>query len=142
MLITAASICMASSCDDRSNEHKYFTIINKSSMNLRCQMILQGIITPADTIYQCDNFGYFISLDSLVSINSPGNRGGWETTFRGVPYLQLLIMNDSIYMHSEMYNFDCDTIRKYVPILHRYQLKLEDLQKMNWTVEYPPKRSA
>ena len=139
MLITAASICMASSCDDKSNEHKYFTIINKSSMNIRCQMILQGIITPADTILDCGIVADFISADSIFSIKSPGYSGGWETTFRGVPYLQLLMMNDSMYMHYfTMSNFNCDTIRKYVPILHRYQLKLEDLQRMNWTVVYPP----
>ena len=32
----------------------------------------------------------------------------------------------------------CDTIQKYVPVLYRYQLKLEDLEQMNWTVVYPP----
>jgi len=32
----------------------------------------------------------------------------------------------------------CDTIRKYVPVLHTYQLTLEDLQQMNWMVVYPP----
>jgi len=139
-LIVLTMICMASSCDDKSNEHKYFTIVNKSSMNIRCQMILQGIITPADTIYQCNNIPFLISADSLYLNKSPGhNRGGWETTFGEVPYLQLLIMNDSIYRYySRTYNFNCDTIRKYVPILHRYQLKLEDLQRMNWIVVYPP----
>jgi hypothetical protein len=32
----------------------------------------------------------------------------------------------------------CDTIRKYVPILYTYRLTLEDLQRMNWMIVYPP----
>lgn len=31
-----------------------------------------------------------------------------------------------------------DTVHKKVPILHIYQLKQTDLEKMNWTVIYPP----
>jgi len=41
-------------------------------------------------------------------------------------------------IYKKYWNEPCDTIRKYVPILHRYQLTLEDLQRMNWTVVYPP----
>ena len=32
----------------------------------------------------------------------------------------------------------CDTIRKYVPVLQRYRLNLEDLENLNWIVPYPP----
>ena len=32
----------------------------------------------------------------------------------------------------------CDTIRKYVPILHRYRVSLEDMEQANWTIVYPP----
>ena len=32
----------------------------------------------------------------------------------------------------------CDTIRKYVPFLHRYLVSLEDMEQANWTIVYPP----
>jgi len=139
MLITAVIISMASSCDDRSDEHKHYTIVNKSSRNISCQMSELGIKTLTDTIFQCGVPTISLLVDSLFPIKSPGYKGGWETILKGVSYLQLLIMDDSIYIHySKMYNYNCDTIHKYVPILYRYQLTLEDLQQMNWTVVYPP----
>jgi len=126
-------------CRPYDDEHKYFTFVNKSSINLRCQEIWQGIITPADTIYQCQNIPFHISADSSLFIKNGSYPRGWETDFKVIPYLQLLIMNEDVYIHyASMFNFNCDSIRKYVPILYRYQLKLEDLQRMNWTVVYPP----
>jgi len=138
MLLIIAFITLCA-CPDNNYEHKYFTIVNKSPINLRCQIIVQSIITPADTIYDCGIIPFLISADSSYFVESGEYRGGWETVFRGIPYLQLLLMEDSIYMdYFFKYNYNCDTIRKYVPVLHRYQLKLEDLQRMNWTVVYPP----
>jgi hypothetical protein len=132
-----AGMSMAGSCNDRDEEHKYFTFVNKSLVDIRCQELWQITITPADSIYQCDMTTEWVFLrDSSYSIESPGYRGGWETSFRSIPYLQLLIMDAHVF--SQYRTEPCDTIRKYVPILHRYQLTLEDLQRMNWTVVYPP----
>jgi hypothetical protein len=60
----------------------------------------------------------------------------WEETLGKHSVFQLLITDAEIF---NQYKKDtCDTIRKYVPILHHYQLTLEDLQRMNWTIVYPP----
>ena len=134
-----AACVLLYSCWYREDGHKYITFVNKSSSDLRCQEIWQGLITPEDTIYQCQNIPFHISADSLYYIQNAGYHGGWETDFKTISYLQLLIMDETIYLHYvNKFNFNCDSIRKYVPILHCYQLKLEDLQRMNWTVVYPP----
>ena len=61
---------------------------------------------------------------------------GWKADFNVVPCMQFLIMDREIY---RKYMFEpCDTIRKYVPILHRYLVSLEDMEQANWTIVYPP----
>lgn len=60
----------------------------------------------------------------------------WEVEFSGCSYYQLLIVDGEVY---KKYKDDSiDSIRKKVPILHIYQLTQSDLEKMNWTVIYPP----
>jgi hypothetical protein len=69
----------------------------------------------------------------------------WDYILKKVYYeLTILIVDfelyqkysDEIYYNS--YKEPCDTFRKYVPILHCYRLTLQDLERMNWTVVYPP----
>jgi len=50
--------------------------------------------------------------------------------------LTVFILDGELY--EEYWQQPCDTIRKYVPILHTYRLTSEDLQRMNWTVVYSP----
>ena len=33
---------------------------------------------------------------------------------------------------------DEDTLRKYVPVVQRYHLTIKDLERLHWTVSYPP----
>jgi len=137
MLIILALICMASSCENKNDEHKYITLVNKSYKDIACQMLWQGTISNADSLFDCSLVtNYFVMKDSCYLIKNGSYRGGWETDFTVIPYLQLLIMDGELY--DEYWQQPCDTIRKYVSILQRYQLKLEDLQRMNWTVVYPP----
>jgi len=137
MLIVLAPMCMASSCENKNDEHKYITLINKSVNNIACQMLWQGTISEADSLFDCSLVtNYFVSKDSSYLIKNGSHSGGWETDFTVIPYLQLLIMDGELFKQYSL--APCDTIRKYVPILYRYQLKLEDLQRMNWTVVFPP----
>lgn len=80
---------------------------------------------------------YFIKKDSSFIFECLNTHLGWEGDFEVIPYLQIIVMDGKNYI--DYFKEPCDTIRKYVPILHRYQLKLEDLERMNWTVVYPPK---
>lgn len=62
---------------------------------------------------------------------------GWYDYFDDYKYIQFLIADCDTFW--KYYSEPCDTIRKYVPVLHVYRLTLEDLERMNWTVVYPPK---
>jgi len=135
ILLIAIPILLCA-CPDKEDGHRYITFINKSGQIIACQEFWSGHITNADTLFQCAIAAVGIPADSLFNFPSL-NHSGWETDFRAIPYIQYLIMDGEIY-REYIAPPDCDTIRKYVPILHRYQLTLEDLQRMNWTVIYPP----
>ncbi len=132
--LIAASILLCA-CPSKDNGHQYITLANKSDQEIVCQALWSGSITNADTLYQCHIGAEGIRADTLYCYSSLSDYG-WESDFEAIPYLQLLIMDAETY--SKYLGEPCDTIRKYVPILHRYRLKLEDLQRMNWTVVYPP----
>jgi hypothetical protein len=144
ILILLALISMASSCEHIENGHKYINMVNKSDRDIRCQMIWQGIITPADTIYECYTSSVLIKTDStnLWECGDFDRGKSWEYDFKVIPYIQFLIVDadtyDNIMAEYGWGDNGCDSIRKYVSILHRYQLTLQDLQRMNWTVVYPP----
>ena len=135
ILFIATSMLLCA-CKNKEEGHCYITFINKSGQMIACQEFWSVHITESDTLYQCRIPAAGIPADSLVNFSSL-NDSGWETDFRAIPYIQYLIMDGDIY--KDFINPpNCDTIRKYVPILHRYRLTLEDLQRMNWTVVYPP----
>jgi hypothetical protein len=134
LLLTACSILYA--CP-RKEAHYFITFVNKSDKDIACQMFWSGNITSADTLFQCGLGANRIPADSLCNYPNGSHSGGWESDFGVIPFIQFLVMNDEIFWQHHLE--PCDTIRKYVPILHRYQLTLEDLQRMNWTVVYPPK---
>jgi len=128
----------AGCCDNKFDGQEYIYIVNKSSVDIRCQLNWPKSIPTADTLYRCQKIPFKVQRDSIY-LHPSGNwdRGlGWEYDFKSNPYIQFLIMDDTI--HHQYFLEPCDTIRKYVPILHHYELTLEDLQRMNWTVVYPP----
>jgi len=68
---------------------------------------------------------------------SPGNeysdyiRCGWEEALENT-YYQLFIINTEI-----VDTVPCDTISKNNLILRRYQLSVNELDNMNWFINYP-----
>jgi len=115
---------------------RYITVINKSERKIVCQPYCSNVKVPnTDTLFQCRHAADGILPDSLYRYSS-ASYSGWEIDFKEITYIQFLIMNSEIY--ENYIGTPCDTIRKYVPILHCYRLMLEDLQSMNWTVVYPP----
>ena len=124
-------------CFDYKERTLYITFVNKSDREIVCQRLWSGSITEADTLLECRTGA--IRIDSLYRFKS-GNRLGWETDFDVIPYIQFSVMDAETYIRYIEEPFD--TIRKYVIILHRYQLTLEDLQRMNWIVVYPPEDVA
>lgn len=67
--------------------------------------------------------------------NYIGNGDKWENVFPGLPKDTL-----SIYIFSEdtLKSYDWGKVKEDYKILSRYDLSLDDLKKLNWTVTYPP----
>jgi hypothetical protein len=123
------------SCESDEDGHEFITIINCSEEEIVYQEIIAGIIQPNDTLYQCSMIQRYAHKNSSTKCYAPIRSKTWEKLFKSdkLPYIQFLFVKDSI--HS---NVDCATISKYNMVLHRYQVTLEDLQQMNWTIIYPP----
>lgn len=62
-------------------------------------------------------------------------RGYWDVDLDNSRYFQIMIIDrDSAVKHTVS---QCDTFRKYVPVLHTYRLSSEDLEQRNWIIVYP-----
>ena len=134
LIIACITLC---ACPKQEEGNRFIKFINKSEHRIACQMVWSGSITKVDTLYRCDYTSDRIILkDSIHFYECPVRDNGWEDSFNVIPFLQFLIMDGDIY--EQHYKEPCDTVRKYVPILHCYQLTLADLQRMNWTVVFPP----
>jgi hypothetical protein len=135
LLSVVALCCMAYSCGGEKNGHPFIMVRNNSNDTIVCVERYAGRIIHDDTLYYCPRFGS--PLTSRIPPNSFAKiepvAEVWEDDFKYLPFIQFFIVDDSIY-----HNVPCDTIQKYNMILHRYQLKLEDLQRMNWIIDYPP----
>lgn len=137
MVLLLGSTCF--SCRTREIEHPYIKILNSSSVSVICQMLDWIIITEADSLYQCHEMSLFpIQVDSFAQIFCRDRIHGW-VPYLNIPFIQFIYMDEEQFEY--YYHIDesrCDSVRKNVPILQRYRLKLEDLQKLDWTVPYPP----
>ncbi|GAB6013231.1 hypothetical protein [Viscerimonas tarda] len=131
-IVTILLLCsMLYACPDNENGHRYITIINQSDKTIvwQPQMTRIGII---DVQSNCS--GRSVHSNSSYKFNYDDRGNTWETELN-THYLQITVMDAETY--DKYIAEPCDTIRKYVPILHCYQLTLEDLNRLNWTVTYP-----
>ena len=140
MLLFIAFICTG--CPDKCKDcHQYIMVENRSDIKIRVQMIWSGSITQADTLWHCRKPALPIEINSSRQFESGRSHRGesWEDDFKVIPYIQFLIFDAEIYDETVDYEVPCEETEYTIPVLHRYQLKLEDLQRMNWTVVFPPK---
>src|SRR5690554_1914496 len=135
-LMTAASMLLYG-CPSTDDEHRYIIFVNNSDKEIGCQEFWSESITSADTLIRCKTGIHGILPNSVHEFKSLSN-SGWESDFKTIPYIQYSVVDIEAY--DNYISAPCDTIRKYVPILHIYKLTLEDLQRMNWTVVYPPSK--
>jgi len=134
LLLILLPSCIDNECKDGN---KYIKIINNSDINIG----LNENFTAA-TIYTCTSApGSFIKANSIDSIFYLANHQKlcWEDVLKNKTITFFIVDNDLWYQY---WKHPCDTIRKYVPVLYRYHLKLEDLQRMNWKVVYPPEEES
>ena len=133
-IILLSILLSSSKCSDDEG-HKYIIISNQSDKTIVWQPRFFRI-GATDEQYDCQYvLGGSIHSNSSCKFDYDDRGNIWEVGLN-THCLQLILMDEDVY--SQYYLESCDTFRKYVPILHRYQLTLEDLQRMNWTVIYPP----
>ena len=132
LMVTCIILC---ACPKIEDECRYLTFVNKSVKRIGFQPhFLTENLTFEDTLFQCSKSVFGVYPNTLRRLNA-GTHTDWKKEMNGYSYLQILIIDET---YDQYIAEPCDTIREYVPILHRYRLTLEDLQRMNWTVVYPP----
>jgi hypothetical protein len=136
LLLIAASMLLYA-CPDKEEGHRYITFVNKSGNDICTHPEWFIHNNGEDTLYRCNSIPLHINANTSHNFESAIRSSSWEKEFSsGTHYLRFLIMDIKTY--KRYMKEPCDTIRKYVPILHTYRLTLEDLQRMNWTVTFPP----
>jgi len=75
----------------------------------------------------------YVESYSTFKLNDGDAYSSWDSAMKT---LTIFILDGELY--EKYWQKPCDTIRKYVPILQRYQLSLTELQQLNWTITYPP----
>ncbi|MDL2224460.1 hypothetical protein LJB92_04015 [Bacteroidales bacterium OttesenSCG-928-M06] len=119
------------------NGHEYITFINNSSKDIICFEKWQGKIGLNDTLLECGAGLWQIKTNKIEKFKSLS--ACWEGDFVVLPFIQYFVLDAAQY-DEYAGEASCDTIRKYIPILQRYQLTLEDLNQMNWIITYPPEK--
>lgn len=133
IIILCLSACLLSACVKRSEE--YIKIVNKSERDIVYQCFSAKHFTEQISSYICKDIARTILKDSSV-LYPCTDPSGWKADFNLNPYQIFLIMDDENY--SKYMLEPCDTLLKYVPILHSWQVTYEDMEQMNWTLVYPP----
>jgi hypothetical protein len=114
--------------------HREIIVVNKTHKDI------SFTCWASNCQWGCDGAGTMIldgvKADTLRILESPGRQCGWEESFTYEEVLYFLFTDRETDL--QYLGAPCDTIRKYLPVLQCYQLTLEDLQQMNWTVVYPP----
>ena len=133
LLLTTFLICLCA-CPNEENGHQHITIINNSDKTIiwQARFFKDSFI---DKQFACQYTYKTICSNTSVKFNYDDRENVWETAM-DKHYLQILFADYDTFKKYE--TLPCDTIRKHVPILYCYILTLEDLQRMNWTVVYPP----
>lgn len=118
--------------------HQFITIANNSDSEIRVQMVHSSKITLKDTLWVCELPDIPIEPNS-ERMFEPGNaiRGySWEDNFKYIPFIQFLIFDAEVYDSLIDYDIPCNKVNYTIPVKHYYQLKLEDLERMNWQLVY------
>jgi len=121
--------------NDCEDCHEFILFINKTNRDISFQTTWYS----TEKRWYCWPPNNQIDMVRKVPANSSrrayyvGHNSYWEDYFKNNKFLNLLFADEDFKLSQP-----CDTIRKYVPISHHYQLTLEDLQGMDWTVVYPP----
>ena len=101
------------------------------AVTLRYIVLLSACILIICTVYpiKVKNKEYYFYSSTTNS--------DWRKELYGGKILQILVIEDGDKFLKYWPSHE-DTLRKYVPVVQRYHLTIKDLERLNWTVTYPP----
>jgi hypothetical protein len=120
------------------DERKEIIIINKSQKDISFGTVVGNSDNFWNIFWNCEGPGikYLqrVLADSSFELGG-GRHDTWTSTLSGGKILTIFFVDFITY---NKYAPDCEAIRENVPIFHYYQLTLDDLKQMNWTIVVPP----
>lgn len=101
------------------------------AVTLRYIVLLSACILIICTVYliKVKNKEYYLY--------SATTNSDWRRELYGGRILQILVIEDGDKFLKYRPSHE-DTLRKYVPVVQHYHLTIKDLERLNWTVTYPP----
>lgn len=131
-ILLISALILLCGCPDKTGQ-EFIYIENKTDKTITFDFS----INTQDTTFYCSNTGktilFNVESHSTLKLNDGDVYSSWDSYLKS---FTVFILDGVTY--EKYWQQPCDTIRKYVPVLQRYQLKLEDLQRLNWTITYPP----
>lgn len=138
LFLTIATSMLFYSCKPDDDGHQFITIVNKSDAKIKVQMVHSSKITHADTLWVC-GLPYLTIEPKAERMFEPADADrdkSWEDDFKYIPFIQFLIFDADVYDSMRDYDIPCEDVNYTIPVMHYYQLTLEDLQRLNWEVVY------
>lgn len=138
IFLSIAVLLLFYSCEPEEEGHQFITIVNKSGAKITVQTAHSSKITHADTLWSCRLPDIPIETNSsrmFESANADRDKN-WEDDFKYIPFIQFLIFDAEVYDSMRDYDIPCEDVNYTIPVMHYYQLTLEDLKRMNWQVIY------
>ena len=129
-----AILFISSTCKKNKNCNKLITIKNESSTKVMIQRFINYDGDYRDTVIICPYYGNFQKLINPNDNDSDTytQRHCWQKTLKNGTTFDLFVVDIKNYD----LNTPCDTIKKNCKVLFRKQYTLEDLEKINFKIEY------
>ena len=101
------------------------------AVTLRYIVLLSACILIICTVYPIK------VMNKEYYLYSATTNSDWRRELYGGRILQILVIEDGDKFLKYWPSHE-DTLRKYLPVVQRYHLTIKDLERLNWTVTYPP----
>lgn len=133
LLLLAAIPLLAFDCGGGKG-HNCITFVNNSDSEVHVLERFELISNPSDTFFVCGYGGTILQPGEEFCFEY-GIVDRWDDYLSAKPYVQYIVL-------SKQFKGKCseETIKEFTEKyqLKRYLLTKEDLDRMNWTVVYPP----
>ncbi len=137
MILLSALTLMLMGCPMIDSESENIKIVNQSDKEIYFQdNTLTYPFANEDTLLQ-SQFSIVRIKPRTHDLCSAATNSDWRRELHGCRFLQILIVENGDDFLKYLKAPE-DTLRKYVPVVQRYHLSVKDLDRLHWTVTYPP----